>query len=434
MTDTESTAPSAAKNTAILSLLKRRDFRTLWLAQAVSWSGDHFTYLALMIVINKATGSAAAIALLMIVMTVPSLLFGMLAGVLVDRWDRKQVMVVSDVARGVLTLALIWAATPEHIWMIYPLAFVMASVGVFFGPARGAVMKTILAPDELLPANILMQVTFRVTLVVGPALAGVMIGVFGPAPAFAFDGITFLMASALVATMVVARLVRSDSESLSGRSAFWHDFREGLAFIGASPTISGLLLVMTVISLATGAINALFVPFMMNVLNVGATAIGLADSAQGVGLIGGALVAAAVQRLRPNLIIAGGLILASIVIIAIGLAPTFYVVLVLMLLIGLVIGPIEATIPALMQKIVPLDKMGRVGGTMNTSQSVATLASMGIAGVLADAVGIRLIFVVAGAIGILAGIIAISAIREESPAQQDGVRVQPSLRPVKDNE
>ena len=434
MTDSQGATRPASKNAAMLSLLKRRDFRTLWLAQAISWSGDHFTFLALMIVLNQATGSAGAIALLMSVMTVPSLLFGMLAGVFVDRWDRKQVMVVSDVIRGVLSLALIWAATSEHIWMIFPLAFVIASVGVFFGPARGAVMKTILAPDDLLPANILLQVTFRVTLVVGPALAGVVIGVFGPAPAFAFDGITFLVAAALVTTMVVPRLVRSDGESLSGQSAFWRDFREGLSFIGASRTIRGLLMVMTVVSLATGAINALFVPLLMNVLNVGATAIGLADSAQGIGMIGGAVIAAAVQRFRPNWVIAGGLLAASIIIIAIGLAPTYLVVIVLSLLVGLAIGPIEATIPALMQRIVPLDKMGRVGGTMNTSQSVATLASMGAAGALADIVGIRWIFVIAGAIGIVAGLIAISAISEGHAQQQAGAGIQPSLQPVEDNE
>ncbi len=407
---------AAGGRSGMLSLLKQPNFRKLWLAQTVSWSGDHFTFLALMIVINQITGSASAIALLMITMTVPRLLFGMLAGVFVDRWNRKQVMVVCDLLRGLLSLCLIWAATPEHVWFIYPLGFAISAVGVFFMPARGAVMKTILTTDELLPANILMQTTFTFTVVLGPALAGLTIGALGAAPAFAFDAATFFASSALVAAMAVPNLARSLHQA-TGQSNFWREFNEGLAFLRSSRAVGGLLLVLTVVSLATGAINALFVPFLMNILHVGAIELGLADSAQGLGMIvGGVLAAAIARRLRSNWLIAGGLILAGICVALIGLSPSYAIVLALLFVLGLIITPIEAAIPAMMQKIVPLDKMGRIGGVMNTSQSVATLVSMGAAGALADALGLRLIYVVAGMIAVIAGLSAIGAIRDEQPA------------------
>jgi MFS family permease len=404
--------PVQAKPT-MLSLLMQPNFRRLWLAQAVSWSGDHFTFLALMIVINQATRSAGAIALLMLVMTIPRMVLGMIAGVFVDRWDRQRLMVTSDLLRGVLSLALIWVARSQHIGLIYPLALVISSVGVFFVPARSAVMKTILKENELLPANILMQTTFTVTLVIGPALAGVLIGKFGTTPAFAFDALTFFISSALVATMIIARFVRANGH-VSSRSAFWAEFTEGLDFVRASRMITAMLLVLTVVSMATGAINALFVPFLMNVLHVGATELGLGDSAQGLGMIaGGMLTAAVAARLRANQILGGSLLLAGILIVAIGLAPTYYVVLVLLFAVGLVVMPLEATIPAVMQKIVPLDKIGRVGGTMNTGQSVATVAAMGGAGIAADAVGARLVFVVAGAICAVGAFLALSLLRGE---------------------
>jgi MFS family permease len=413
MAEAGTTAEQAGRKPGMLALLKQADFRVLWLAQTVSWSGDHFTFLALMIVINKLTGSAGAVALLMMVMTVPRLLFGMAAGVFIDRWDRKMVMIVSNVALGVLSLTLIWVTASGQVWLFYPLAFIISSVGVFFMPARGAVMKTILKPEQLLPANILMQTTLTLTLVIGPALAGVTIGLFGTTPAFLFDGLTFFIAAALIVTMTVPRPAKTNGQG-RGAGAFWSEFREGLAFVAATRTVLGLLLVLTVLSLATGAVNALFVPFMMNIIGVGATELGLVDSAQGLGMIAGAGMAAAIAaRLRSNWIIAGGFGLASVLIIAIGMASTYQIVLLLMFLVGLIISPIQATIPALTQRIVPLEKMGRVGGTMNTSQSVATLASMGIAGIVAEIVGLRLVFVGAGVIGILASALAVSAIREE---------------------
>lgn len=418
-----SSAGTAQRKPSMLALLKQRNLRTLWLAQTVSWSGDHFSFLALMIVINQITSSAGAVALLMITFTLPRLLFGMLAGVLVDRWDRQRVMVLADATRGVLALSLIWFARAEHVWLIYPLAFLLSTVGVFFNPARGAMMKTILKDDELLPANILMQTTYTLTVVLGPALAGITIGALGPAAAFVIDGASFFVSSALVASMAVALLTR-DNAQVVARSKFGQELRAGLSYVASSRTISGLLLVLTVISLATGAANALFVPFLMNVLGVGATQLGIADSAQGIGMIAGGVMAAALAaRLRPNVLIAGGMILASIFIALVGMAPSYLIVLALLAALGLVVMPVEAAIPALTQKIVPLDMMGRVGGTMNTSQSVATLLAMGAAGALADVIGVRQIFVVSGAIGIIGGLLAIGAIRDKEP---DAAAVEPT--------
>ena len=417
MTESLVASSQVSRKPSMRALLKQADFRTLWMAQTVSWSGDHFTFLALMIVINQISGSASAIATMMLIMTIPRLLFGMAAGVFVDRWNRQRLMVVSDLTRCLLSLGLIVAATQERLWLLYPLAFLMSSVGVFFVPARSAVMKTIVPADDLLQANILMQTTYTITLVLGPALAGLTIGMFGTTPAFALDAVTFLVSASLVVTMSIPHLVRN--RTVQGRAmAFWGEFAEGLAFVATSRTVIGLLIVLTVLSLGLGAVNALFVPLLMNILHVGAAELGIADSAQGLGMVAGGLLAAVIAaRLRYNVIIGGGLILASFIIIAIGLAPTYTVVLLLLLVVGLVITPIEAAIPALMQRCVPLETMGRVGGMMNTSQSVATLLSMGVAAALADAVGPRLIFVGAGVIGVLAGILGILTLTDESHAE-----------------
>ncbi len=402
-----------ARQGPTLALLRNTNFRTLWLAQSVSWTGDHFTFLALMIVLNQLTGSASAIALLMIVFTLPRLVFGILAGVFVDRWNRQRLMVITDAVRGLLSLGFILVASRERVWLIYPLAFVVSSLGVFFMPARSAIMKTILPQEDLLQGNILMQTTFTLTLVIGPALAGITIGLWGTTAAFSFDAVTFLVSAALVATMVVPHLIGSGGDRPAA-DAFWGDLREGLGFVKGSRAVTGVLVVLTVVSLATGAVNALFAPFLMNVLHVGASELGIADSAQGLGMIiGGMLAAAVAARLRMNVLISAGILVAGLAIIIIGLAPNYLTVLVTLAFLGLILTPLQAGLSALMQKIVPLEKMGRVSGAFNTSQSVATLISMGAAGVLADVVGARLVFVASGVVAVASALVAISAIRDE---------------------
>lgn len=405
-------AAPPARQAGALALLQQGRFRTLWLAQTVSWLGDHFGFLALMIVVNDYTRSAGAVALVMITVTLPRLLFGLPAGVLVDRWDRQRVMVAADGLRAVLTLGIIALLATGQIWLMYPLVFLTSALGVFFLPARNAVMKTILTKEELLPANILMQTTFALTLALGPALAGLMIGRWGAGVSFGFDALTFAVSSVLVATMLIPRSAADNGGG--AQSSFGREFREGLRFVAASRTISGLLIVLTAVSLGLGAVNALFVPLLINVLGAGATQLGLVDSAQGAGMIVGGIAATAVaSRLKANHLISSGLAIIGMMVIGVGLAPDYRVVMGMALIVGLVISPLEGAIPALMQKVVPLDKMGRVGGAMNTSQSVASLASMGIGGIMADIAGPRAVFVGVGLVVLAAALLAIWAIREE---------------------
>ncbi len=419
------TAVQAPPKPAMLDLLRQPNYRKLWLGQAISSTGDQFTFLALIIVMTQLTGSASAVGILLMVMTVPRFLLGMAAGVFVDRWDRKRLLVFSDAIRGIFSLCLILVATKEHVWMVYPIAFVVSTVGVFSMPARNAVMKQILKPEELVSANILSQTTVTITMVAGSALAGVVVGIFGAAPAFAFDALTFFASAALVAMMTIEHIAKIVAKGQRG-SAFWSEFKDGLAFVATSRIVMGMLLVLTVFALASGAANALFAPFLLNTLQATPAQVGVVNAAQGVGMIlGGLLAAAFVARLRPNLVIAGGLAAFGVFLALISLTTSYLVVLFLLFMIGVVSTPLNATLAALMQKVVPLEKMGRVAGTMNTSQSVANLAAMGSAGILADAIGPRLVVIGAGIIAIISGLAAIPAIGEEA---QPAAETAPSLR------
>jgi DHA3 family macrolide efflux protein-like MFS transporter len=124
-------------------LFRNRNFVALWLGQTVSFIGDYFYFLAIPIMVEKLTGSALAVGLSVIASTLPTLLLGPIAGVFVDRWDRKRTMIVADVLRGLLVLACLLVKTPDQVWVYYIVGFLMACVSRFFFPAQNAVLPLI---------------------------------------------------------------------------------------------------------------------------------------------------------------------------------------------------------------------------------------------------------------------------------------------------
>ena len=130
--------------------LRHRHFRNLWLGQIVANIGNYFYFLALLISVNELTGSTLAMSLMTISFALPQLVFGMAAGVYVDRWDRRRVMILSDVLRGALVLLCLFVHDPQQVWIYYVVGFAHGVLGSFFNPARDAVIPNLVEPDELL--------------------------------------------------------------------------------------------------------------------------------------------------------------------------------------------------------------------------------------------------------------------------------------------
>src|SRR6476660_5322653 len=152
MSDQTSPDTGAQQAVGFRDLMKNRNFRFLWLGQVISDFGDSLTNLALLFLINKLTGSTAALATMLIVLTVPQITFGLVAGVYVDRLDRKRIMIVSDLLRGLLVLGFVPVASPNLGWLLYVVAFVQASIGTRFTPARSALLPNIVPAAGLMAA------------------------------------------------------------------------------------------------------------------------------------------------------------------------------------------------------------------------------------------------------------------------------------------
>ena len=138
-----------------LRVLKRRDFRILWLSQMVSLLGDHLHFIAIMWLVIKMTGSGLSVSFIMLGMTLPSVLFGSLSGLLVDLWDRKQIMIAADLIRMVLVglIPLLYLSNAFAVWNLAAVTFILSSVSTLFHPALQSSIPNLLPEDDLMSAN-----------------------------------------------------------------------------------------------------------------------------------------------------------------------------------------------------------------------------------------------------------------------------------------
>jgi DHA3 family macrolide efflux protein-like MFS transporter len=208
-------------------------FSALWSGQLISLFGDRLNQLALVAVVAISTGSALATGLVFFAATLPNLLLSPIAGTFVDRWDHKEVMVVSDILRGAIVLILPIAAV-TNIILVYPLIFLVTSISVFFRPARVALLPQIVPEEDLLSANSALWVGETIADVIGYPLAGLFVYLLGSAVPLAFwvDAATYLASAALIATIVVqARTASEVAAAARQREGFVAELAAGWHFL-----------------------------------------------------------------------------------------------------------------------------------------------------------------------------------------------------------
>ena len=403
-------------------LLANRNFLALWLGQMISFIGDYFYWLAVPIMVERLTGSTLLVGLSVITTALPMLFLGPVAGVFVDRWDRKRMMIAADVLRALLVLPCLLVRTPDQVWIYYVVGFLMSCVSRFFFPAQNAVLPLIV-PDksDLLAANGLMQMVQTVGLLAGPALAGFSIGLWGEQIAFIIDSASFLVSAAAIMTMTVPRTTLGRQAAAGGQmAAVWAEMREGVTYLFGNRTMVGILVCMAVVQLGLGAINVLWVPYLQRTFGVGAEGLGIVDLAQGAGMVlSGLALGLIASRLNRTAIVGWALILIGLFLGGMGLAPAFGWVIALSLAVGLVLVPGQSALMTMMQLAVPDLKRGRVGSAMNAMTMAAGLLSMGAASVLGEVVGLRPMYVIAGLITMSAGVIGLFVLTEpELPAEE----------------
>jgi MFS family permease len=399
---TDQLAPLGAR-----AVLRIPDYRRLWAAQAVSDVGDALTNLTLLIVVTTLTGSTAALAAMAIALAVPAIVVGPLAGVFVDRWDRRRVMLAADLVRAGLVLGFVLVASTDRLWLMYVIAVAHATVGTFFTPARTAMVPRIVPRHGLMAANGLNQMTRVIASVFGSAMAGLLVGLANVTwPAFVIDALTFLLSFAIVLGIRTSGHVEATGQDAAGGSVLG-SLRHGLAIVGRSPVLLGTVLAAGVTMLGLGAVNVLFVPLMIRDLQVPATWLGAVDGAQTLSMILAAgLVATIAARLRPTMIVVIGLAGIAVFIGLVAGVTSVWQVVGLLFIVGWFITPLEAAIGTIIQTATRDAERGRVAATVHAVMSAASVLSMALAGVFGDLLTIRTVFILAGVVVGIAALVA----------------------------
>lgn len=404
---------------SILDLLKIPNFRTLWSGQIVSDFGDALTQLTLLLYINRVTsGNTEAIALLLIALALPMATVGLAAGVFVDRWDRKRVMIVSDMLRAVLVGGFLLAAATEQLWLIYLTGFLHSTVGSFFTPARGAVVPRIIPPKGLLTANSLSQMSHVFFRVLGTAAAGFLVGSLDNFTLpFVIDALTFLISALVLTRLTLEKRDAAARQAQATLRLIFNQLSDGMSTILHQRVLSGTLIVLSVTMLGLGAVNVLLAPMLVNELKLPETWFGGLELAQSSAMIlGGLLVVVLARYLKATTIVSLGLIFLGLVLGLFAPVNHIWQLFPILFLIGLLVTPVTASVTTILQSNATDEVMGRVSAALNAAISTANLLSMALAGMVAAQVGTRNVFLLSGLVVMAAGFAAALIFRNVIPS------------------
>jgi len=412
MTRESSSYAAMATSSSLLAAMGNRDFQLLFFGQLVSQVGDQFLFIAALSIINRLTASPLALSGLALAISIPQLTFGLLGGVLVDRFNRKRLLIVSDVLRALVILPAVLVHQRNEVWILYPAAAGLAIVGTAFYPARNAVMPNIVSPALLLSANTLIQVSYILALVFGATLAGFVVNLWGPTAAILFDSGSFLFSTLLIAAMRIPPNVPAQTHGAA--RTVWEQLVQGLRYVTSSSLLLRVLAITAVAALGIGAIQILGLNFLNQRLNVTEQGFGLTMAMMGIGIaVGGAVVQRIASRRPANQVVGVCLAGVGIAIIVFALAPHFGFVLVAAAGIGLCLVVARAALATLTQQLVPDQVRGRVESAVNMVVSVSTASAQGLAGLLGDPhfLGVQGVFVSAGVITLMSGVASVYALR-----------------------
>jgi MFS transporter, DHA3 family, macrolide efflux protein len=391
-------ATSAAPS--MFAIFRKRDFRLMWTAQLVSTIGSSLTDLAAAILVFRLTNSALAVGATLIVTAVPTLLVGLVAGVFVDRFDRKRILLASDLLRGLLVLTIPFVWPIFGIWGIFTVLFFAATVRQFFDPAWESVLPEIASEEELTSANSFLSISSFGSTAVGFAGAGLLASVDIDLP-FYIDAATFAFSFALIYFVRVGKLATPEVTSIG---VVVSNLREGARTLWQMPILRSLLLAGLPVFFSFGLWNVLLLPMAIRELGATEFEYGLQEGLTSIGFVASALLMAKLaDRLPPITWIVVSIVGMGIFGVLYGRAPNIEVAIALVMVTGFLNSPSAIGRRTLMQRNTPREMRGRVFSAFFVSRDVVFLLGMAGAG-LADILPVRGLIVAASVVLIGAGL------------------------------
>jgi predicted MFS family arabinose efflux permease len=419
-----------------------RNFRQLWLGQVVSQMGDWFDTIALYTIILNLTGSGRHIGLLMVARFVPSFVFGSLSGVVADRFNRRTIMIVSDLLRAVVVLGFLFVRRADQLWIIYFLTVLQLAFSTFFEPAKTAVIPSIVSDRELVAANAISSVTWSAMLTLGAAIGGVVTGLFGTDVSFILDGMSFLLSAALIASVRIPKRPPRQKQKLTmNRALGITETIEGIRYVKKRPRVLALLLVKPAWGMGGGILTLLAV-FGEKIFPVGhsaATGIGVLFAARGIGTAVGPIVARRIAgegKKRMQFSIGIAFLIGGVFYMAFGASTSFVVALIVLGIAHTGGSILWVFSTVLLQRGVEDNFRGRVFAAELALLTLTMAVSNYTTGALLDPIGLspRVVSIGIGAFFLLPGLVWFATQRwwdqdnrEPGEAISGGTAMEPGL-------
>ncbi len=395
-------------------------FAALWTGQLISLMGDRIHQVAVAFVVFYATGSPIAVGIAFFVATVPNLLFGAIAGTLVDRWDHREVMIVSDLLRASLVLLLPIAAS-VNLLLIYPIIFLITTISVFFRPAKGAILPRIVAPQDLNTANSAIWMVDAFADIGGYAIAGLFVALLGPQLPLAFwvDAVTYVASAFLIASISVAPVKRVAVAAAGVGAGFLTELRAGWVFLRSEHAVFANTVQAMVAQFMLGVLIALMPVYAEQHISgapvVGSAVYGFLEGGIGAGnLIGGFVIGLIGSRIAIGRMVILGYVITGGCIAALAITGNFAAAMALTF--GAGVGNLAFVIPSqtLVQTRTPPGMMGRLLGIRFTMVFGSMAIATGVGGVLGVVFGIPITIAFFGLVTVAAGLagLLVPAVRD----------------------
>jgi MFS family permease len=369
--------------------------------------GDRLAALAFPWLIYRATGSAVGMGAAFALYSLPYVLFGAFAGVAVDRLDKRRLMIAVDLLRAILVLAVPLVAA-RSLPAVFVLSFAIATAGVFFEPAKLAILPEIVAPGRLLRANSLLSTGENLTEILGWALAGLLLAAVSTSVAFELDAVTFAVSAAALGLMRYRAPVRAAGER-SGR-AVWGELREGVRFLAHDRGLRANTTMVVVCVAGLGAAYPLTFLFAVSVLGGGTRAFGALEAVVGAGYLAGSLALVALApRVRKGRAMIMGLAAMGACLALVATTDSVWIAAIPFAIFGISNAVVLIAVDTYLQQVVPSGLRGRVLGTRFTLTQGTYALSVLVGGALASVVDVRILFVAAGAIVAVSAVVGVLA-------------------------
>jgi MFS family permease len=386
----------------MFAIFRKRDFRFLWTGQLVSTIGSSLTDLAAGILIFERTHSALAVGLMLMATAIPSLVVGLIAGVFVDRFDRKKIMIASDLIRAGLVISIPFLIQID-ILLLYVVVLIASAVKQFFDPAEQSVLPDVASEEELSAANAFLSISSFGSTAIGFAAAGFLASTGDLKLAFYVDGLTFFVSAACIFFVRITPIIVEEATSVRAVAS---NLKAGISMLFGTPILRSTLVVFTPVLFAFGLWNVLLLPFAVGPLGGTEFEYGLQEGLTSLGFVAGSLLMAKyIDRLPEGTWMVISFTAMGIAGILYGLSSSIWIAIGLVMFSGFAQPPSSISRSLVLQRNTPREFRGRVFSAFFVSRDVLFLLGMATAG-LADVINIRVLIVIASSLLIGAAILA----------------------------